>query len=196
MGLIGRLLASLFGGGRNVIAETVEVFRENAEAAAVREADGRSAALAQYAAEFAQPRKGWFDRLVDGLNRLPRPIMAFGVLGLMVSAMVSPYWFAERMVGLGLVPEPLWWLMGAIVSFYFGARTREQGQEFQRSLAETVARVPEVARGIETLQDLAPRAAEAGTPGAADPATDAGATLSAVAPSGNPALEDWARSGG
>ena len=24
--------------------------------------------------------------------------------------------------GLALVPEPLWWLLGAIVSFYFGAR--------------------------------------------------------------------------
>jgi hypothetical protein len=26
------------------------------------------------------------------------------------------------MQGLGFVPEPLWWLLGAIVSFYFGAR--------------------------------------------------------------------------
>lgn len=26
------------------------------------------------------------------------------------------------MDGLALVPEPLWWLMGAIVSFYFGSR--------------------------------------------------------------------------
>jgi len=25
-------------------------------------------------------------------------------------------------VGLNEVPEPLWWLLGAIVSFYFGAR--------------------------------------------------------------------------
>jgi hypothetical protein len=26
------------------------------------------------------------------------------------------------MVGLNAVPEPLWWLLGAIVAFYFGAR--------------------------------------------------------------------------
>ena len=26
------------------------------------------------------------------------------------------------MVGLEQVPEPLWWLLGAVVSFYFGAR--------------------------------------------------------------------------
>jgi len=26
------------------------------------------------------------------------------------------------MVGLNEVPEPLWWLLGAVVGFYFGAR--------------------------------------------------------------------------
>ena len=32
-----------------------------------------SAALAQLSAEFAPRQRGWFDRLMDGLNRLPRP---------------------------------------------------------------------------------------------------------------------------
>lgn len=59
---------------------------------------------------------------MDGLNRLPRPALALGTLGLFVSAMVAPLWFAERMQGIALVPEPLWWLLGVIVSFYFGAR--------------------------------------------------------------------------
>jgi hypothetical protein len=45
--------------------------------------------------------------------------MAFGVLSLFIAAMVDPIWFADRMAGLSLVPEPLWWLMGAIVSFIF-----------------------------------------------------------------------------
>ena len=30
--------------------------------------------------------------------------------------------FSARMVGLNAVPEPLWWLLGAVVAFYFGAR--------------------------------------------------------------------------
>jgi len=34
------------------------------------------------------------------------------------------------MQGIALVPEPLWWLMGAIVSFYFGARRQAKRQEF------------------------------------------------------------------
>ena len=36
--------------------------------------------------------------------------------------MVDPQAFAARMVGLNAVPEPLWWLLGAVVAFYFGAR--------------------------------------------------------------------------
>ena len=59
---------------------------------------------------------------MNGLNRLPRPMLALGTLGLFVYAMAEPAGFAERMQGLQLVPEPLWWLLGAIVSFYFGAR--------------------------------------------------------------------------
>ncbi|MEO1139546.1 MAG: holin family protein, partial [Pseudomonadota bacterium] len=120
MGLIERVLSAVFGGGRNAVAETAEVFRVNAENADARAAEIQSAALAQLSAEFALERKGWYDRFIDGLNRIPRPAMALGTLGLFVAAMVDPIWFSERMQGIALVPEPLWWLLGAIVSFYFG----------------------------------------------------------------------------
>ena len=141
MGLITDVAGALFGGGRNIITETAEVFRVNAEAEAERDASASHAALAQFAAEFAGARQGWFDRLIDGLNRLPRPMMAFGVIGLFAAAMADPLWFSARMAGIALVPEPLWWLLGAIVSFYFGARHQAKGQQFRRSVAETVERV-------------------------------------------------------
>ncbi|KAA9009009.1 holin family protein [Histidinibacterium aquaticum] len=173
MGLMGRGLDWVFGDGRNVVAETAGIFRENAEAAARREAGMKDAALAQLAEEFARPRAGLFDRLIDGLNRLPRPLLAFGTLGLFGAAMVDPIWFASRMEGIQLVPEPLWWLMGAIVSFYFGARHQAKGQDFQRSVAETMARAGTVARNVERLERMAAPPAPA-----------------------NPALEDWRREHG
>lgn len=139
MGLITQVMSLFFGDGRNAIAETAEVFRVNAEKNAAREANLNTETLRQFAAEFAHPRKGIFDRFIDGVNRLPRPMLALGTIGLFVSAMFDPVWFASRMEGIILVPEPLWWLMGAIVSFYFGARHQAKGQEFQRSVAQTVA---------------------------------------------------------
>jgi hypothetical protein len=155
MGLIERLFSLVFGGG-NVIKDTAEVFRENAEGKAVRQAALSQDALAQFAAEFIVERKGLFDRFMDGINRVPRPALALGTIALFISAMVDPIWFAERMQGIALVPEPLWWLLGAIVSFYFGARHQTKGQEFQRSIAATMARAPEVAANIERLRDLDP----------------------------------------
>ncbi len=178
MGLIDRLFTILFGNGANVVRETAEVFRENAEAGAAREAGLRAQALAQHGAEFAAPQKGLFDRFMDAVNRIPRPAMALGTLGLFVAAMVDPVWFAARMQGLVLVPEPLWWLMGAVVSFYFGARYQAKGQEFQRSIAETMLRAPQVAANIARLEvsgEAALRRAVAESPDGAE----------------NPALEAW-----
>lgn len=174
MGMISSLLKMLFGGDRNVIQQTAEVFRENAEAAAQRGADLDAATLNQFAAEFRHSRRGWFDRFVDGLNRLPRPALAFGTIALFVSAMASPLWFAERMQGLALVPEPLWWLMGAIISFYFGARHQAKTQEFQEQIATTIAAAPKVMENIKAI-----RAMRHDSPGAAA-TTDASASLAAV----------------
>ena len=154
MGVIDGIFSLLFGGGRNVIKDTAEVFRENAEGSAAREIGLRQATLSQFAAEFAVPRRGLFDRFMDALNRMPRPALALGTLGLFIAAMVDPIWFASRMQGIALVPEPLWWLLGAIVSFYFGARHQAKGQDFQRSIATTMARAPEVTRNISNLQAL------------------------------------------
>ncbi len=154
MGLIEAILGLLFGNGRNVVRETAEVFRENAEKASERGARYQAAALSQFASEFALPRRGLFDRFMDALNRLPRPAMALGTLGLFVSAMINPVWFSSRMQGIALVPEPLWWLLGAIVSFYFGARHQTKAQVFQRSIAETMARTGKVAQNIRVLNAL------------------------------------------
>lgn len=189
MGLIGRIIGTLFGDGRNVVAETAEVFRVNAEGQARREAELRGAALGQFGAEFAVPRRGLFDRFMDALNRVPRPAMALGTLALFVSAMVSPLWFAERMQGIALVPEPLWWLLGAIVSFYFGARHQVKGQQFQREIASTMAAVPTMVENVEALRTL-----RADSPGVARTTTDASLSLNTVEPSDNPALDDWQRS--
>jgi len=187
MGLIQGVFGWLFGGGLKDVQKTVETFRPNAEAEAKRGTDYQAAALRQFGAEFRQQR-GLFDRMIDGLNRLPRPAMALGVLFLIGSAMVDPVWFATRMQGLALVPDPLWWLLGAIVSFYFGARYQVKGQAFQAALASTLARTPQVVRNFEAI-----RALQAGSPGVAGVGTEAGVALDAVLAAGdNRAVADWA----
>lgn len=139
MGVIRSIMGAVFGNGDNVIRSTAEVFRENAENRGIRAAEAQADAMRQYAGEFGMAKRGFFDRLMDGLNRIPRPAMALGTISLFVAAMVAPDWFSARMAGLALVPEPLWWLLGVIVSFYFGARYQVKSQEFRREVVTTTA---------------------------------------------------------
>ena len=189
MGIVERLFSLVFGGGSAGLRDTVEVFRENAERSAQREHDSQTAALAQFAAEFEHPRKSIFDQFIDALNRVPRPAMALGTLGLFVAAMVDPIWFASRMEGIALVPEPLWWLLGAIVSFYFGARHQLKGQEFQRSLAQSAAAARNLAARRETAEGSLPDGHSHETsPDTSNPQPII------VERSDNAALDDWRKS--
>lgn len=102
---------------------TVETAAEAAtgavETIALGEAGG--AALPQLIPAPGPARVG-YDRMVDAVNRLPRPVAAFLVLALFLDAALDPLGFAQRMAVLNQVPEPLWWLLGGVMTFFFGAR--------------------------------------------------------------------------
>ncbi len=115
------LIRDIFGLGK-AVKDVAEVFVVNKTENASFEHLEHSAALEQFSSEFKRGRGNWFNNLVDGLNRLPRPVLALGTVGLFVFAMVDPIAFSARMIGLDAIPRELWWLLGAIVSFYFGAR--------------------------------------------------------------------------
>ena len=187
MGLITDFMGMLFGSNRNILAETAEVFRENSENAGARAANVQTEVLRQFAAEFTRQRRSGFDVFIDGVNRLPRPMMALGTLALIGASMVDPVWFSARMQGLALVPEPLWWLMGAIVSFYFGARHQVKGQEFQQSIADSLARTGQVTRNIQAL--TAPVSAPVTAP--ANAPTPPTVLAPTVFPTENAALQEW-----
>ena len=186
MGLISGLFDLIFGSNRNLIKDTVEVFRANAEEDAERLQKLRVQAIEQFGREFDSKNEGWFNRAMDGVNRIPRPALAIGTLALFVAAMVDPVWFAARMQGIALVPEPLWWLLGVIVSFYFGARHQIKSQQFQKSIAQSVAMTPKVASNIEALRKLS-----SDTPGVAGTRGDARLNHLSLQPEANLALEDW-----
>lgn len=159
-----------------------EVFVPNATRAMELASDIHQATLETAAAEFQHAGDGWFDRVINGLNRMPRPMLALGTLGLFIYAMAEPVGFADRMVGLQEVPEPLWWLLGAIVSFYFGARelhysrtpgavSRSSGQGLRGRVGRALRRrraEPQMAAS----PDLAPETGSLDNPALSDWRTD------------------------
>lgn len=112
--------------------ELIEVFKPNAEMAAARGheevmalSEQDMAALQQFAAEFhARERRTWWDSLVDGLNRLPRPLITLGILAFFVLAPLEPVRFLEIARVYQLMPDGFWALLSVIVAFYFGGRMR------------------------------------------------------------------------
>jgi len=94
--------------------------------------DENSAVLGQFAAEFApKTKRTWFDSLIDGINRLPRPTMAMGVIALFAYAPVNPGHFAEIMASYTLVPPWLAGTLTAVVGFYFTYRHLEKRLDFK-----------------------------------------------------------------
>jgi hypothetical protein len=63
-----------------------------------------------------------FNSVLDLLNRLPRPLFAVGVLVFFADALLFPAAFGRSMAAMAAVPQPLWWIIGGIVGFHFGAR--------------------------------------------------------------------------
>lgn len=161
--MISQIFAALFGGGRNVVAETAEVFRVNAEADAARGHDLDAAALAQMAAEFQyRGRRGWFDRFMDGLNRLPRPALVLGLVWLLVATVRDPARMAEVFEAWAILPAEVWVIFGIVVTFYFGGRHQAKELEMSRSMAEAAtaaralgARRDGVADRVEVVENAA-----------------------------------------
>ncbi|SFY29432.1 Holin of 3TMs, for gene-transfer release [Paracoccus pantotrophus] len=174
MGLMDRFLGA--SGAVTTVANAAtgvaEVFRENATRRMELDEEAYARAIAQLSGEFAAQPRGWFDAMMNGLNRLPRPLMTLGTVGLFTYAMADPEGFGLRMENLNLVPEPLWWLLGAIISFYFGAREAH----YFRS---------------RPMLPVPPRKAGAEDAPAASPAP----LMTAEPFEDNPALRDWAAAG-
>ncbi len=193
MGLISRVIGA--GGAVRSAGQAVggvaEVFVGNRAEREAGEFARTEAALEQYGAEFRLPSRNRFDRFMDGLNRLPRPLLVIGTLGLFVYAMVEPMGFSLRMEGLALVPAPLWWLLGAIVSFYFGARELH----YQRGGSMTLSRLldrSEVRVALPGETEAAPEPAE---PAEAAPSKESAAEKAAPRPKPAPRKPQAARSG-
>lgn len=160
MGMMERITG--FGGTASAVGTAAtniaEIFNVNQTRRMELDEEAYARAITQMGVEFQAYRGGWFDSFVNGLNRLPRPILTMGTLGLFVYAMTEPEGFGLRMENLNLVPEPMWWLLGAIISFYFGAREAHylRVRGFNRAVAKGQSDAAQVATPPEGAAQRVP----------------------------------------
>jgi hypothetical protein len=87
-------------------------------------------ALEQFAAEFQpRPERTRWDTFIDGLNRVPRPLITLGVLAFFLLAPLDPLRFAQIARAYDLMPDGFWALLSVIVAFYFGGRMQLKRQD-------------------------------------------------------------------
>ena len=137
--MIGTIMRGITGLGAiaKPITQVVEVFKPNAEKQAQRDNSALSAAYAQFAAEFRKNRT-WWDSLVDGLNRLPRPIIVGGVIYYFYLAIAQPVQFHAINLALASIPDPMWFISSGVIGFYFSMRSVEK-VKFDRNKFEMVS---------------------------------------------------------
>ena len=149
--MILRILKSLFGGGATAgVAGTVRgiagVFRPHAENQDRRLSDEATALYQAYGREFHRPTN-WFDSLVNGLNRLPRPAIIAGIFYLFHLSIDDPQQFTLIMTAWASIPEFLGIAVVAVVSFYFSFRP------FEKRMAARVD-LERVRAGAQAVADL------------------------------------------
>jgi len=129
-------LSWITGGTLGAVTETAErvsgIWMPNSEKGAQRSHVSDMAVLEQFSKEFRdmKARTGW-DSLVDGLNRLPRPLMALAIVAMFVLAPVDPVRFHQIALAYEAMPEGFWLLLSVIVSFYFGGKMQLYSQQFK-----------------------------------------------------------------
>jgi len=202
--MLGKL-GQLFGGGLvQGVTRLVETVWGSAEKDAARKARRRGRATSQFAAEFRRlAERTWWDAFIDGLNRLPRPTLVILVLGYFALAYADPTEFQILNTALEGVPQPAWYLLGAIVTFYFGARELDKGRKTKLALSET--QFAEQQARIAELRARDPDAPATAASDAGGPDTDAASgsgsltdaayaqAMASEQPLGAAAIREWNR---
>lgn len=111
----------------------------------------------QFASEFQyRGDRTWFDSLIDGVNRLVRPVLVFTVFTMFPMAYYNPQEFAILMSSLSLIPEPVWTLFFLIVGFYLPSRMIEKVNAKKAAGGITQQQAKEVREGAKEIIALRP----------------------------------------
>jgi len=115
----------------------------------------------QFAAEYQyRGRRTWWDSLWDGINRMPRPLMTFGIVWMFYWCIDDPVNFTKAMTTLQIVPEQLWWIFYAVIGFWFGTKALEKmprkfGKPDYGQLKEVQQELSELEKEDRFLEEMA-----------------------------------------
>ena len=132
LGLAGAAITGLFSKGGSAIGKIGDIAKSiwgNQESRDKYAYKQEMSVQDSYAAEFLAPeKKHWFNMLVDGVNRLVRPLFTYGIMAMFIWAAIDPKDFYVYIKNIEIIPEAMWWVMLTIIGFWFGGRLFEIGK--------------------------------------------------------------------
>lgn len=102
------------------------------------------AVYGQFGKEFGHSKTKW-DSFIDGLNRLPRPLMTYGIIALFVWCARDPLAFVVYAEALQAMPQQGWVILGIIITFWFGGKLPK---DF--ALGKIRVNIPKIAKNVST----------------------------------------------
>lgn len=173
--MIGKLLTSIFGAGLEPVNKIIRTVAGDKAEREEYAADENIAAKTQFAAEFQNyTYRTWWDSLMDGMNRLPRPLIVFSVLYMFFMAYNDPAKFSVVMAALALVPQPLWDMLYLIIGFYLPSRVLEKLPAFQPITTKKAKEIRDAAKDVIELKLALEKKA-----------------IATARASGNPSIAEW-----
>ena len=148
--MLGKLGKFLGGGVAKPIRDIAGTFIAPRDERAMNEQEYKLAVLKQFQAYTTSNKGSWFERFVGGLNALPRPLMVYGVMALIVHLCFtdSPVVIAnlQQLDNSPIVAGTL----SAIIAFYFGGRIQVK----HLSAKEQAQRLENMERTANLIMDM------------------------------------------
>lgn len=150
-GMIAKVLA---GPIIDKVGDLAGKFFGNKEAREANSAAVDKASIDQWAAESTKPNTNWFDSLVDGFNRLMRPIgFAITIWIVMIWPQYDLIGFQQAMVAYEAVPD---WLAGLVITvwafLYTGRFLSKDMTKFKSKSKKEFLDILEKQRDLEALR--------------------------------------------
>ena len=126
MGLLNKLAGGLIKQVGGVAIEGVQTIQGDRVQQDKQASDLRMAGLEQFGKEFEYAKDGWFDSLMNGINRIPRPFGFFAVIGYMIWVGIDPE--AALLFATNMSALPVWFqiMISGVIGFFYSMRPIEK----------------------------------------------------------------------
>lgn len=130
------LITSAVSGIGGAVSKVASTFVGDRAARDAQYSSENIATYGQFASEFQVKNRTWFDSLIDGINRLPRPTITAMVIYYFVAAVRDPIQFQKINISLDTIPENMWLIAFSIISFFFVAREMQKSRDKKMALSK------------------------------------------------------------